>query len=288
MATILVNGCTLHYEVMGSGQPIVFNPGGRASRALVRPVAERLASQYQVVIYDRRNCGASDIVIAGEASEQEIWADDFAQLIRQLGLAPAYVGGWSAGCRISLLLAIRNPKLVKGLLLGWVTGGSVAAEQLAYQYYGEFIEAAERGGMAAVAETQFFTERIAENPANRERLLSMDVQGFIKVMSRWRTFFTQASGQPVIGATEEQLASIRVPTVIVSGNDEMHTLSAAQNLHRLLPQSEFHDPVIPRDEWDRLWAGPPEELARVRAERACPIFLKFLERVETRQPVPGN
>ena len=288
MATILINGCTIHYEVMGSGQPIVFIPGGRASKDLVRPVAERMASQYRVVIHDRRNCGASDIVIAGESSEQEIWVEDLAQFIRQFDMAPAYVGGWSAGCRISLLLAIRYPELVKGLLLGWVTGGSVAAEQLAYQYYGEFIEAADRDGMAAVAKTQFFAERIAENPANRERLLSMDVREFIEVMSCWRTFFTEASGQPVIGATEEQLAFIRAPTAIVAGNDEMHTLSAAQNLHRLLPQSEFHEPVIPRDEWDRLWAGPPAELARVRAERACPIFLNFIERVEARQPVAGN
>ena len=74
----------------------------------------------------------------------------------------------------------------------------------------------------------------------------------------------------------------------MAGNDEVHTLTAAQNLHRLLPQSEFHDPPISVEEWDRLWEGPPEELARVRAERAAPIFKEFLQRVEAAAPVAGN
>lgn len=288
MPTKLVNGCTIHYEEMGSGAPIFFTPGGRAPGEIMRPIAEHLAPDYRTVIYDRRNCGVSDIIIAGEDSEQEIWAEDLAGLIKELGLAPAYLSGWSAGCRVALLTAIRHPEVVRGLLLGWVTGGAVAAERLAYNYYGQFIEAAEQGGMAAVAETPYFAERISENPANRHRLISMDVQDFVTVMSRWSAFFTQGAGSPVIGATEEQLAAIRVPTTIVAGDDEVHTLAAAQALHKILPNSEFHDPVISREEWDPLFEGPPEQLARVRAERAGPKFTEFLARVEGKQPVAGN
>ena len=288
MATTMVRGCTIHFEEMGSGVPVVFTPGGRSPKSIMRPVAERMAPNYRTVIYDRRNCGASDIVISGDESEQEIWAEDLAQLIKQLDLAPAYISGWSAGCRVSLLTAIRHPELVKGLLLGWVTGGSVAAERLAYQYYGQFIEAAEQGGMTAVADTPYFAERIAETPANRDRLLGMDVQSFLIVMRRWRTFFTEGADLPVIGATEEQLASIKIPTVIVAGDDDVHTLPAAQALHRLIAGSELHDPVITREEWDQLWEGPPEQLAQVRADRTTPIFLDFLQRVEAGQPVAGN
>ena len=288
MATIIVNSCTLHYQEMSSGLPIVFTPGGRASKHIMRPVAEAMSPQYRTVIYDRRNCGASDVTISGDESEQEIWAEDLAQLIQQLDIGPAYLGGWSAGCRVSLLTAIRHPELVRGLLLGWVTGGAVAAERLAYQYYGQFIEAAQTGGMRAVVTTPYFAERVAENPANRDRLLSMNVPEFIRVMSRWSTFFTEGADLPVIGATEEELASIHVPTVIVAGDDDIHTLPAAQALHRILPNAQFHDPVIQRDEWDRLWEGPPEALAQVRAERAAPIFTKFLQQLEVEQPVAEN
>ena len=288
MPTKMVNGCTIQYEETGAGVPIFFTPGGRGPGEIMRPIAERLAPGYRTVIYDRRNCGASDILIAGEESEQEIWAEDLASLIKELGMAPAYLSGWSAGCRVSLLTAIRHPEVVNGLLLGWVTGGAVAAERLAYNYYGQFIEAAEQGGMAAVAETPYFAERISDNPANRHRLLSMDVQEFTTVMGRWSSFFAQSAESPVIGATQQQLAAITVPTIIVAGNDEIHTLAAAQALHNILPDSEYHEPVIPREEWDELFEGPPERLARVRAERAGPIFEEFLARVEGKQPIAGN
>ena len=288
MATALINGCNIWYEMAGSGQAIVFTPGGRSPGSMMSTIADEMSSDYLTVIHDRRNCGASDVIIGGEGSDQEIWADDMAEMIRQLNIGPAYLSGWSSGCRLSILTAIRYPELVKGLLLGWVTGGATAAERLAYQYYGQFIEAAEAGGMEAVSATEFFAERIAQNPGNREKLLNMDPGEFISVMSRWSTFFTEGAHLPVIGATEEELGAIKVPTVIVAGNDEVHTLTAAQNLHRLLPQSEFHDPPISTDEWDRLWVGPPEDLARVRAERAAPIFREFLARVEAAEPVPGD
>ena len=288
MATALINGCNIWYEMAGSGQAIVFTPGGRSPGSMMSTIADEMSSDYLTVIHDRRNCGASDVIIGGEGSDQEIWADDMAEMIRQLNIGPAYLSGWSSGCRLAILTAIRYPELVKGLLLGWVTGGATAAERLAYQYYGQFIEAAEAGGMEAVSATEFFAERIAQNPGNREKLLSMDPSEFISVMSRWSTFFTEGAHLPVIGATEEELGAIKVPTVIVAGNDEVHTLTAAQNLHRLLPQSEFHDPPISTEEWDRLWVGPPEDLARVRAERAAPIFREFLARVEAAEPVPGD
>lgn len=288
MTTALINGCNIRYEMAGSGQAIVFTPGGRSPGSMMSTIADEMSSDYLTVIHDRRNCGASDVIIAGEGSDQEIWADDMAEMIRQLNIGPAYLSGWSSGCRLSILTAIRYPELVKGLLLGWVTGGATAAERLAYQYYGQFIEAAEAGGMEAVSATEFFAERIAQNPGNREKLLNMAPGEFISVMSRWSTFFTEGAHLPVIGATEEELGAIKVPTVIVAGNDEVHTLTAAQNLHRLLPQSEFHDPPISTDEWDRLWVGPAEDLARVRAERAAPIFKEFLQRVESAEPVPGN
>ena len=167
MATALINGCNIWYEMAGSGQAIVFTPGGRSPGSMMSTIADEISSDYLTVIHDRRNCGASDVIIGGEGSDQEIWADDMAEMIRQLNIGPAYLSGWSSGCRLSILTAIRYPELVKGLLLGWVTGGATAAERLAYQYYGQFIEAAQVGGMEAVSATEFFAERIAQNRGNR-------------------------------------------------------------------------------------------------------------------------
>jgi pimeloyl-ACP methyl ester carboxylesterase len=282
MATVIIDGLKINYEEAGHGTGLVFMPGGRSPLDLVRPITEPLSRHYRCVIYDRRNCGASDIRIAGEDSEQEIWADELAELIRQLNLAPVYLGGWSAGCRVAILTAIRHPELVKGLLLGWVTGGGFAAKSLAQQYYGQFIEAAQKGGMPAVTETEFFAERIKMNPGNRERLLNMEPREFIAIMQRWSDYFTSGADLPVIGATEDELRRIKAPTCILAGDDDVHPTTAAQNLHRLLPDSELHDPLILRPEWDTLPQGPQRD--RVRAERALPIFEAFMARIEAREP----
>ena len=122
----------------------------------------------------------------------------------------AYAAGGSAGSRTSLTLAVRHPEVVKGVFIWEVSGGPRVGELMAPGYYGQYIEAAERGGMAAVAETEFFAQRIQDNPSNRERLLSMDVQAFCAV--RWFAAF--AAPNPVGDLTEAQLQTITCPVVL--------------------------------------------------------------------------
>ena len=73
MPSLIVNGAKIEYEDMGTGLPIILTPGGRSDMSTVRGLAKHLASAYRVIIYDRRNCGASDVVIAGDFSESDIF-----------------------------------------------------------------------------------------------------------------------------------------------------------------------------------------------------------------------
>ena len=56
---------------------------------------------------------------------------------------------------------------MRGLLLWRVTGGAFAAERLTNQYYTSHIEAAEKGGMAAICAMEHWSEVIATNPQAR-------------------------------------------------------------------------------------------------------------------------
>jgi pimeloyl-ACP methyl ester carboxylesterase len=174
-----VNGLSINYEVLGSSGPWVsITGGGRSDMNSPRPLAELIAAGgYRVVIHDRSNCGASDVSFTAE-SEQIAWADELYQLLRQLDALPAFVGGGSAGCRLSFLLALRHPEAVRGLFVWRPSGGEFACEHLAEEYHDEYLAAARQGGMQAVCETEFFRERIAANPANRERLLETGAQPF--------------------------------------------------------------------------------------------------------------
>src|SRR5262245_710221 len=209
-ATTVIDGCTIRYDLSGEGAPLVLTPGGRAGLDDVRPLGDRLAERHRVLQWDRRNAGASDVWI-GDGYEQEVWADDLAELLRRTDMAPAYVTGGSAGARVSLLVAIRHPEVVKGLVLWSVSGGPYASQNLGYQYHTPFINEALRAGMEAVAATPFFAERIAANPANRERLLAMDPSRFVATMRRWNESFYWRPETPVIGASETELRAITVP-----------------------------------------------------------------------------
>jgi pimeloyl-ACP methyl ester carboxylesterase len=278
MPSLLINGANIAYEEMGNGTPLALTPGGRSGMEAVRRLAERLAPYYRVIIYDRRNCGASDVIIEGDLSEQEIWAEDLYELLNRLDASPAYIGGGSAGCRVSLLLAMRYPEMVKGLLLWHVTGGAFAAERLGYNYYEKFIDIALKDGMKGVAESEFFAQRIQQNPSNQERLLSMNPREFIDVMQRWRSFFT--ADKPVIGATEAELKTIGAPMAIIPGDDDTHPRAVGENLHRILPHSELHPPLWSRDEAERLRQQDPAQFQEMGHERRASVFLLFLEKIE--------
>lgn len=241
----------------------------------IEPIAAEVAKTgHRVVIFDRRNCGASEVVIDGTDSEYEIWADDVHELLRTSGALPAFVGGSSSGCRTSLLFALRHPEAVQGLLLWRVTGGRFACERLAHEYYGQYIEAARTGGMAAVCEMEHWKERIEARPENRSALMRMTPERFIAQMSHWREYFVRGADLPVIGATEEELATIRVPACIIPGNDNTHGRQTGENLGLLLPTSEVHilfpnhydEPLSPREEWD------------AKAGEMAALFADFMKR----------
>jgi pimeloyl-ACP methyl ester carboxylesterase len=273
-----VNGININYNILGNHGPwVALSPGGRRDMSAIEPLASRVADAgFHVIILDRRNCGASDVVIAGDNSEYEIWADDFHEVLSQLGALPAFVGGSSSGCRTALLFALRHPAAVRGLLLWRVTGGRFACERLAQEYYGQYIAAAQRGGMAAVCEMEHWQERIAARPQNRDYLMKIAPSEFIAVMSHWREYFLSGADLPVIGASESELKSIKVPALIIPGNDNTHSQRTGENLGRILPDAQvevlfpqhYDMDLSPREEWDD------------KAPEMASLFAQFMRRVD--------
>jgi pimeloyl-ACP methyl ester carboxylesterase len=275
-----VRGVEINYEVLGERGPwVALQPGGRRGLVGVKSLGEKIAdADYRVLVYDRRNCGASGISFDGGNSENEVWAEDLHELLLQFDAAPAFIGGSSSGCRLALLAALRHPADLRGLLLWRVTGGAYAAQRLVQNYYTQFIEAAERGGMDAVCRTEHFAEVIANNPANRSQLLSIDTQRFIAVMSEWRRSFNQGAEHPVIGISPAELRSLTVPACIIPGNDRVHPRQPGQIAHRLMPNAEYHE-VLTEDR-------PDQDVAledwNAKEGLLAAIFIDFLRRAPHR------
>jgi pimeloyl-ACP methyl ester carboxylesterase len=245
-----IRGVDINYQVLGERGPwLALQPGGRRGLGGVASLGEKIAEAgNRVLIYDRRNCGASGISFDGD-SENEIWAADLHELLLRLDALPAFVGGSSSGCRLALLLALRHPAAVRGLLLWRVTGGPYAAKRLVQNYYTQYIELARQGGMAAVCGSEHFAAVIAANPANRARLMAIETADFVAVMERWRRAFNEGADHPVIGLSPAELRSLTMPACIVPGNDRVHPRAPGQAAHRLLPNAEYHE-VLSEDRLD--------------------------------------
>jgi pimeloyl-ACP methyl ester carboxylesterase len=281
MPIATVRGASIRYEVLGErGAWVALTPGGRNAMDSIRPLARRVADAgFRVLIHDRRNCGGSDVLLEGELAEHETWAEDLHDLLGELGALPAHVGGGSSGCRMSLALALRHPEAVRSLLLWRVTGGPFAAQRLAEKYYGEYIRAAQAGGMQAVCETEHFAACIAAQPANRDRLLAIDPQRFVAAMERWHAGFHRDADLPVIGASEAQLRSIEVPTCVIPGNDKTHPRAVGRSVRRFVPRAELHD--LTKKDWD-LDVSPPEEWEALEPGMAA-VLAGFLRRMEPQE-----
>lgn len=280
MAEAHVRGVIINYEVVGKSGPwIALTPGSRRSYVELRGLAGALAlSGYRVLLHDRRNCGASGVAFDGSGSEHEVWADDLYELARQLGAAPMFVGGSSAGARLAILFALRHPEALRGLLLWRLTGGQHAVDRLAENYYGMFIKIARAGGMQAICESEHFAACIKARPENRERILDTDREEFIKVMTYWRECFLQSATLPIVGATEAQLRGIAVPVCMIAGNDVIHTPVTARKAASLVPNSELHDDVVEKRSDDNLREDWDPKEWRDQEPRMVEIFSAFLKR----------
>ncbi len=281
-----VDGLEISYEIIGTGeQSWVITPGGRFSKDTggVRELAEQLAAAgRQVLIWDRPNCGASQVCFTGE-NESAMQADHLAGLLRSLGMTPAVIVGGSGGARVSLLTAARHPDVAAAVAVWWITGGVYGLMGLALVYEGASVDAAIRGGMEAVAELPEWAEQIERNPSNRQRILDQDRKAFIEQMERWMLVYCPKPGELVPGLPDEQARSMNLPSLVFrSGvSDPHHRRETSERLAELLPHSELVEPPWGDTEWNERSAGARASAGEVGLfvgwPALAPQLLKFAD-----------
>lgn len=116
--TVDVNGLRLHYTRtgLGSGKPSIVLAHGFSDDGLCyAPIAEQLATTYDVIMVDARHHGRSD----SPAQPFTIidLADDLAGVIIGLGLEHPIVMGHSLGAVTSFVMAGRYPQIPSAIVL---------------------------------------------------------------------------------------------------------------------------------------------------------------------------
>jgi pimeloyl-ACP methyl ester carboxylesterase len=289
-----LSGVNVYYEEQGQGIPIVLNPGGRSAAEETRGVAAQLAKKYRVISWDRPNQpGRSEVVFKG-SREVDLWADQLDELLGRLDAKPAYFAGPSMGVRSNFATAVRYPDIVRGLFIVFASG-QWNYPNLPKQYWGNFADVADRGGMQAVVKTPYWSDVISRNPKNRARLLATDPKEFARVMRRWTNAYKPSD--VALTMTEEDLrrhSANGIPTRIVAGCDDAHDRKTSERMAALMPNAEFVDPPGFCEEWTKrkeasiAWAeqhNEPRQQPYYEMPTLPALIDEFITRTEARRNV---
>jgi 2-hydroxy-6-oxonona-2,4-dienedioate hydrolase len=286
--SIEINGGNVVYEILGdTGGFIALTPGGRYSKNVpgLRPLAEELVNGgYRVLLWDRPNCGKSDVQFYGR-SESHMRAETLHALISGLDIGPCIIAGGSGGARDSILTTMLYPEIVTKLVVWNIVGGVYGSFVLGSHYLVPSILAVRGLGMKGLLHVDEWKQRVAENPVNEERILALDTDEFLKVMLRWLNAFVSKPGQTIPGVEDEMFDNIKVPTLIIRGgeNDWDHPKRTSLEVSCLIKGSVLIDPPWPEDAWERA----AEDRAQGKVKRfnmfdtwvqAAPAILEFLGR----------
>jgi pimeloyl-ACP methyl ester carboxylesterase len=204
-----------------------------------------------VLIWDRPNCGASDVCFTGD-SESAMQADVLVALLSHLDMTPAVIAGGSGGSRVSLLAAARHPDAAAGVAMWWISGGVYGLMTLGVHYCGGSLAAAWTGGMEAVAGLDEWSAVLDRNPANRQRFLDQDRDEFIATMERWMVAYCPCGDELVPGLTDTAARALDIPALVFrsGASDVHHTRGTSERVAELLPNARLVEPPWGDNEWN--------------------------------------
>ncbi len=106
----------MHYEVSGTGKPLLLVHGLFSDMGIWRTVVEELFSSFRVISYDLRGHGTTG---KGRPEDYSIplFSEDVAGLLDMLGIGSVFLVGHSAGGAIACQFTATHPERVSSLVL---------------------------------------------------------------------------------------------------------------------------------------------------------------------------
>lgn len=261
-ASVEVNGGKVVYEFVGpeDGEIVVITPGGRFSKDYggVREFAEKLAAGgKRALLWDRPNCGKSDIQLYGQ-SESHMRSETLGLMLDKLGVKDKVIAaGGSGGARDMILFTIMYPEKVRKLITWCIVGGSYSSINLAAVYVlNELRSIRSNGSMDAIAAMGMgpfgWKPLIEANPNNLKRLHDIGPEEFERVMNRWFDAYIPKPNEAIPGVPDHLFNEIKVPTLIVRGGakDYDHPPRTSFEIHALIRGSTLIDPPWAEDAWE--------------------------------------
>ncbi len=228
-----VNGTQLYYETLGEGHPLVLIHGGFMDRRIWNDQFHAFAQHYQVIRYDVRGFGKSELPPMPYADRQ-----DLSDLLNALGVEKTYLLGLSLGGVIAIDFTLEHPGMVDALIL---VGSPVLGFPIELLYTKEQFEqeqarwaaletAIQERDRPAMVEALMHDPTLVPSlnyPAARQRVRNnLSEYSFAWVLD-------PAPKQDLEPPAYERLTEIQVPTLIILGaEDDPRLFKDAEKLER--------------------------------------------------------
>ncbi len=263
MPVATIDGLEVYYETRGTGTPVLMlAPGGfdatidkwrSASAWKAINALDKLASELQVIVYDRRECGRSGGRV--ERLTWELYARQAKGLLDYLKIPSAVVVGACMGCSVALAFAVSFPESTRALVLHWPVGGYRwrASSREKFSRHGAF---AREKGFGAVIERargkkSFWDDPesgpwapcIARDDSFARAFMSQDIDRYLAIVeASGRRLFDRDTAP---GAEPEEIVGVKAPALIIPGDDASHATSAAHYLRECLRNADFWNVMPP-------------------------------------------
>ena len=108
---------TLPYAEAGTGEPVVLVHGSNSDHRIWDRHQSIIGSRHRAIALSQRYFGGDAWLDGGEQFNISVLADDLAAFVHGLEVGPVTIVGWSFGGAVSLVMAVRNPMLVRRMFL---------------------------------------------------------------------------------------------------------------------------------------------------------------------------
>jgi pimeloyl-ACP methyl ester carboxylesterase len=243
-----VNGLHMYYEVHGAGSPLVLLHGGMLTIELnFAGLIPDLAQRHQVIGVELQGHGRTADI------DREItpaaMASDVVGLLDHLGIDRAHVLGHSMGGAVTLELAVSHPTRVRSI-------APISASVRPDGMHEDLTDPSRHATSTRMPTQQDFADfrdayvRLSPHPEHFDEFLAT----------------LSASNTDLQGWSDEQLAGITAPTLLVQGDHDFVTVEHAALMQQLIPGA--HLAVLP---------NTTHMQATRRADLLLPMLADFLD-----------
>ncbi|HEY1112068.1 MAG TPA: alpha/beta hydrolase [Chitinophagaceae bacterium] len=211
-----VNGLKMYYEIYGQGKPLVLvHGGGSTIQTNFEKIIPLLAKNRKVIAVELQAHGRTSDRNADLTFEQD--ANDIATFLKNLNIGKADFLGFSNGGTTTLQIAIRHPEIVDKMILG----SALAKRNGVPDWFWGFMSQAKLENMPAQLKDGY--KKVAADPNGLQVMHYRDVKRIVNFKD----------------IPDEQIKSIKAPTLIIIGDKDVITPEHAIELHRQIANSEL-------------------------------------------------